>query len=362
MMQKLLLVVCTLFFTLQLAAQKTTCTDESGDSVQGLNSITKCTVQESNEEGVKTEKISIKVVSRKRILRKRNEASGILTNENQTNHKLASIKKKISEINKGLNVNEIKRKEAVLFNFVEEIPLFESCESSPLAQQEKCFRSELSKHIKRNFRYPEKSYNKGIQGRVFIFFNIDSDGHVVNLKTVDPYLGEELGEEAKRIIKKLPEFKPGKQGGNPIAVKYGLPITFKIPGVKPTNVKKPNIKKDLGVLYTFNRLNEIPRFKACSETNEVKCFNKGLIKHIQENFIYPESAIDDNIEGIVDINFVIDATGKVVNIEAKGGKDSEILEKAAINLVKKLPTFTPAVKDGKKVNAKYSFPLNFSLD
>lgn len=356
MKNKLLLMVCVFTFFTQISAQQKTCSSDNDAPLLDLNSITKCSVDKTEDN--KAEKISVKVISRKRVLRKRDEATGVFTN-NHT-HKLANMKKKISKIN-SLKIKKVNKNKVMLFNYIEEIPLFKACESASLLQQEKCFREQLSKHIKKNFRYPELAYSKGIQGRVFVFFVIDTDGSIKELKTVSPYKGEALGKEAERIIKKLPNLIPGKQAGVATPVKYGLPITFKIPGVSPSNIKKVKEKKNLEQVFSFNRLEKIPEFSECIN-KDIKCFNEKLINHVQENFAYPQIAIQNRIQGIVNVSFVIDKNGEVINIKAKGPENGIVLEEAANDLVKKLPIFKPAVREGKKVNAIYSFPINFSLN
>ncbi len=114
------------------------------------------------------------------------------------------------------------------FAVIEDIPLFPGCENVPKSKRMECFNEKMQKHIKRNFRYPERAQEDGVQGRVSIQFVIDKQGNVTNVQMRGPKGGEELEKEAKRIIEKLPQFTPGKQRGKPVRVKYGLPITFRL--------------------------------------------------------------------------------------------------------------------------------------
>ncbi len=362
MMFRLLLLLSIAILPAQISSQSKTCEKNVEEQLLDLNSITKCSVEsKKNTENSNTEAVVVNVVSRKRVLRKRDKATGVVTN-NHT-HKLASMKKKISKMN-DLSFDKTGGLKIVPFNFVDEIPLFKSCENSPIYLQERCFKKELSKHIRKNLMYPEDAYDRGIQGRVFVHFVINNKGNVDQMKIVSPYKGEALGKEAKRILKKLPQFKPGKHSGTAVTVKYGLPITFKIPGVRRSNIKKNVEKKDLKEIYSFNQIEKLPQFKSCNNSGDksIKCFNKELINHIQENFAYPTSAINDNIQGTVNVKFIIDAKGEVINIKTKGPDNGKILESAAFNLIKKLPKFKPAIKGGKKVNVAYSFPISFSLN
>lgn len=359
-MVKNTLLAILLICSVQSFAQSSKTCDKKEEAVLDLNSITKCSIEKADEK-TKEAKVAVQVTSRRRVVRKRDEATGLMTND--YSHKLAKIKKK-AEIVNSITVDKNTGMKVIPFNYVDEIPLFKNCEGVAAYKQEKCFKSELASHIKRHLRYPESSYDKGIQGRVFVHFIIDRDGNVDKMKIVSPYKGEELGKEAERIMKKLPKFKPGKQSGTPVTVKYGLPITFRIPGVKPTNLRKAPKKAVVNTVYDFKDVEKIPQFKACNVSGDtsIGCFNKNLVEHIQDNFAYPTEAIDKNIEGKVFVLFVVNAKGEVVNIEAKGPANGEVLEKAAKELVQKLPVFNAAEKSGKKVNTRYSFPVEFKLN
>ncbi len=359
-MVKQAILTIVLVCAVQISAQSTKTCDKQEETALDLNSITKCSIVKA-DKNAKESKVAVQVTSRRRVVRKRDEATGVMTND--YSHKLAKIKKK-AEIVNSITIDKNTGMKVIPFNYVDEIPLFKNCESVAVYKQEKCFKSELATHIKKHLRYPESSYDKGIQGRVFVHFIIDREGNVDKMKIVSPYKGEELGKEAERIMKKLPKFKPGKQSGTPVTVKYGLPITFRIPGVKPSNIRKAPKKEVVATVYDFSDVERIPQFKACDSSGDASldCFNKSLVNHIQDNFAYPTEAINKNIEGKVFVKFVVNTRGEVVNIEAKGPANGADLEQAAKELVEKLPTFKAAEKAGKKVNTRYSFPVVFKLN
>lgn len=99
------------------------------------------------------------------------------------------------------------------FVVVEEMPMFPGGDAA------------LLKYIHANSKYPENAKANEIEGRVIVRFSITPTGGVDNvsvLKGVDP----ELDKEAIRVVKTLPEFKPGRQGGKAVPVWYMVPITF----------------------------------------------------------------------------------------------------------------------------------------
>lgn len=83
----------------------------------------------------------------------------------------------------------------------------------------------LLKYIAKNTNYPENAKNHSVQGRVIVRFCISSKGSV-NQVSIIKGVSPELDREAIRVIKTLPDFSPGRQGGKPVPVWYMVPITF----------------------------------------------------------------------------------------------------------------------------------------
>ena len=71
--------------------------------------------------------------------------------------------------------------------------------------------------------------------------------------------------------------------------------------------------------------------------------------------------MEDNIQGRVSVLFVIDKDGSITNVQAKGPKGGELLEKEALRVISKLPKFKPGMQRGKPVKVKYSQPITFKL-
>ena len=86
---------------------------------------------------------------------------------------------------------------------------------------------ECLKFLAKNIKYPTIAQENGVQGRVIVQFVVNQDGSIVDpvvMRSVDPY----LDKEALRVIKMMPKWKPGKQRGKAVRVKYTVPVTFKL--------------------------------------------------------------------------------------------------------------------------------------
>ena len=86
----------------------------------------------------------------------------------------------------------------------------------------------MTNHIKLHFTYPKEAMENNIQGRVQVEYLIDEIGNVEVYRVKGPENAQLLEEEARRIIKLLPQFTPGKQSGKAIAVRHVVPITFRM--------------------------------------------------------------------------------------------------------------------------------------
>lgn len=67
----------------------------------------------------------------------------------------------------------------------------------------------------------------GIEGRVISAFIVNEDGSLSNIK-IARSISEKFDEEAIRLIKNMPNWKPGKQNGKAVKVSYSLPIIFNL--------------------------------------------------------------------------------------------------------------------------------------
>lgn len=85
--------------------------------------------------------------------------------------------------------------------------------------------SAWAKFLNNNLRFPPAAQEDGISGKVLLSFIIEKDGHLSNI-TVDRPAGHGFDEEALRVLKLAKAWKPGMQNGQPVRVKYSIPINF----------------------------------------------------------------------------------------------------------------------------------------
>lgn len=84
-----------------------------------------------------------------------------------------------------------------------------------------------ARYLQRNLHYPSDAQELNKQGKVYISFVVEKDGSISNVVLIKG-IYQSLDTEAMRVIKKSPHWKPGKQNGKSVRVRYNMPISFAI--------------------------------------------------------------------------------------------------------------------------------------
>ncbi len=111
---------------------------------------------------------------------------------------------------------------------VEFVTVFTGCENLGTNQAKvDCMSSKIGEFVSRKFRTESFSYlDSGDFQRIHVQFKIDVNGNVTDIKARAPDKG--LEKEAIRVIGKLPDMIPGRQGSQNVNVVYSMPILFKL--------------------------------------------------------------------------------------------------------------------------------------
>jgi protein TonB len=80
-------------------------------------------------------------------------------------------------------------------------------------------------YLVKNIKYPTMAKESGIQGTVFLSFVVEKDGSITGVRVLRG-IGGGCDEEAIRVVKAMPKWKPGKQRGKPVRVQFSMPIKF----------------------------------------------------------------------------------------------------------------------------------------
>ncbi len=256
-----------------------------------------------------------------------------------------------------------------IFKVVEEMPQFPGCEQISNADERKtCAQRALLKHIYSNIKYPVKARDNDIEGVVLLNFIVREDGMISNLN-IKKDIGGGCGEEVLRVARLMPQWIPGKQKGEPVAVEFNLPVKFRLDGESKTIiVKDKNTADDLADMEVFQVVEEMPRFPGCEDIADKaardQCARKKMLEFIYGTLTYPKAAKEANIEGMTVVRFVVDKEGNIVNpemIRSIGGGTDEVVLETVLKMNEMEERWIPGKQKGKAVNVVYNLPVKFKL-
>ena len=142
---------------------------------------------------------------------------------------------------------QIKAEDQIIFQVVEEMPSFPGG------------MNECMMFLAQNMKYPVEAQEAKIEGRVIVQFIVDRDGSITDVKVVRS-ISPELDAEAVRVISLMPKWNPGKQRGKAVAVKYTMPVMFRLQKQTntPDSLRVINIRAEKGV--PMGTVNEVKQY------------------------------------------------------------------------------------------------------
>lgn len=267
--------------------------------------------------------------------------------------------------------------------------------------------------------YPEKALKKKEYGKVIVQFAVGKSGKVENPKVLRG-VSSSLDEEALRVIGLLPDWIPGEQNGEKVAVYRALPIVFKnmspeelwqptektlvvIDSVKMPEqfdtkilnpeklvsaiILKPFPKEEKlrlvskygkqaaeGVILITTKKDEIQYSladstdntinKGCEEQASVPEFKGGkakLFKYLADSIQYPFVAQRTKTEGKVYVQFLVKKDGEIDDAKIVRSVDY-YLDKEALRVINSMPAWIPSKKCNEKLDILVTMPVTFKLN
>ena len=202
----------------------------------------------------------------------------------------------------------------------------------------------MMKFLGHSVRYPVEAQEKGIQGRVIVNFVVNKDGSLTDVRVVRG-VDSSIDAEAVRVIESMPKWKPGKQKGKEVNVRYTLPISFMLEDNEPLSEQQKQ---------------ELQRMKDSVVEAKFPGGNDAYMKYLAENVRYPVIAQENGIQGLVVARYRILSTGKADFIDIVEGVDPS-LDKEVQRIIEQMPDWTPTTIDGEATTSARSLPVVFRL-
>ena len=144
--------------------------------------------------------------------------------------------------------------EKLVFQLVEEMPSF------PGGMKE------CMMFLAKNMKYPLEAQKAKIEGRVIVQFVVDKDGSITDAKVVRN-VSPELDAEAVRVVNSMPKWNPGKQRGMAVAVKYTMPVMFRLQKAQELPMTHVTIKAEKDV--DMGTVNDVKQYLRKNYTTHI---------------------------------------------------------------------------------------------
>ena len=242
------------------------------------------------------------------------------------NTKNADVKYVPAEVRKRL-------KGTLVFEVAEEMPEFPGGGMSAFMD-----------YIKTNMRYPASAKENGTQGRVTVQFVVDEDGSIKDSKVLRS-VDKDMDAEALRLINTMPKWKPGRQKGQPVAVKFTVPVMFRLDDDKLEKTSSANGITVEGYagngkepLYIVDGKEVTP--SVMSALNPDKIERVTVLKDKSATDLYGE----EGQNGVVLITLKQGTPGMVIRRGNEVAENAKVQHKSSLDLIKTVYI------DGEKVD------------
>lgn len=248
------------------------------------------------------------------------------------------------------------------------------------------------KYVGQNFKYSEEMIKNGINGTIEVQFMIDKDGTVSRVKAKND-IGYGSAKAAEQVIKDGKKWRPAVHHGKAVRSSYLIPIKFeagrypeptvtKIDQNKQESSKPAQGKADKKDNQNFkakqdadfsdnekevkfpepkNSQEDVTLFSAVEVKPSPPNGMNEFMKYVGENYEYPEEALKNGINGVIELSFIVEKDGSLSNLKIK--KDLKYgAGQAAFNLLKNYPEkWKPAIQNGQNVRVAYTLPIRLSI-
>jgi len=114
-----------------------------------------------------------------------------------------------------------------VYVIAQNMPYLKSCELLDEDERRICTQKTLLKFIQKHLKYPVIAKENGIEGTVVVSFTIQKDGRLTDILIIRD-IGAGCGQEVVKVLNKELQWVPGYQNQRSVAVKYTVPVRFKL--------------------------------------------------------------------------------------------------------------------------------------
>lgn len=272
------------------------------------------------------------------------------------------------------------------------------------------------KYIRQNFKYSQEMLENGINGTVEIAFVVEKDGRITNVKTKND-IGFGAGAMIQNLVENGKKWKPAIQNGKAVRSSYSLPVKLAAGSFGPAKSKSNKETSSDGSTENIIRFpppiitkDEVPKKKSVKSSEDVVRFPppkvtkdevpkkkpiksspdevrfpepkkpeentvifsavevkpapprgmRDFMNYVGENYNFPKEALENNINGVVEVSFIVEKDGSLSNFDIK--RDLKYgTGQEAVNVLKNYPEkWKPAIQNGQHVRVAYTMPIRLN--
>ena len=221
----------------------------------------------------------------------------------------------------------------------------------------------MMKFLADSIRYPVAAMQQGIQGMVICNFVVMTDGTISDVQIVrgvDP----SLDAEAMRVLRLMPEWKPGKQRGQNVNVRFTIPIVFNLNKkeskviVDDLSVKESVLSVEAQLLPNYVLQEPPPEkkdeiFEKVENMPEFPGGFEAFLKFVSDNVRLPEDVPKTPDKARIFCSLVVLKDGRISDVKVVRGVDP-FLDAEAVRVLQSMPRWEPGKEHGQNVNVRVS--------
>ena len=226
----------------------------------------------------------------------------------------------------------------------------------------------LLQYLIENIQYPiEEGFPTG---RVIVQFNVLTSGKISNIEVLSS-VSPKVDAEVVRVVETMSNWIPAKRQGEKIDALFQLPINFYRNCINclPPNHYFFTAEQQPGD-FMFPLVERIPEFPGG---------RPAMMEFLKTNIRYPSDALRAGAQGTVLVQFVVGVDGRIRDVEVVGNTISApnrigltsreqmereaawSMEREAVRVVRRMPNWVPGEQLGRKVNARFTLPVQFRI-
>lgn len=239
--------------------------------------------------------------------------------------------------------------DTTIYTVAEEMPRFPVCEQldTTLAVIKKCAQEQLLSFIYQNVNYPYEARENGNEGTAVVSFVVEKDGSITNPEIVKD-IGGGCGDEALRVVNLMPQaglkWVPGKNEGEPVRVKFVLPVRFRLEEAPPYEI--------IGGDSVWVQVDTPLEYQGGIDS---------LAAYMDRKLDYPPSGNDSCRIGNIDVQIMVDRSNevKILNLTDYNDLGFDFWYEAIDAATSTYGNWKSATFEGQVVPAAYEMSVGF---